>query len=65
MMKAYNGVEWHFFAKHSTYVDAHIYAHTLTPMNARTPYPYEYLRETESKKLNSAGFEIDEVITNE
>jgi hypothetical protein len=25
-----------FFVKHSTNVDAHIYAHTLTPMNAHT-----------------------------
>jgi hypothetical protein len=34
---------------------AHIYLHTFTPINAHarahTHYPYEYLQETESKKL--------------
>jgi hypothetical protein len=44
-----------------TDVDAHIYAHTLTPMNARRSYPYEHLRETASKKLHPTGLEIDEV----
>jgi hypothetical protein len=32
-----------FFARHNTDLDARIYAHTLTIMNARTPYLYEHL----------------------
>jgi hypothetical protein len=36
-----------------------------TPMNGwtHTSYPYEQLRETESHKIDPAGFEIDEVNT--
>jgi hypothetical protein len=34
-------------------------------MNARTPYPYEHLRETASKKQEThlVGLKIDEVAT--
>jgi hypothetical protein len=52
-----------FFAKYNTDVDANIYAHTLTPMNAHTTYLYEHLRETVSKKLHPRGLEIDEITT--
>jgi hypothetical protein len=39
------------------------YVQTLTPINAhtRTPYPYDHLRETESKKLYPTGIKIDKV----
>jgi hypothetical protein len=52
---------WYFSATYNA--DAHKHACTLTPMNARTPYPYEHLRETTSKKLYSTGLEINEVNT--
>jgi hypothetical protein len=32
-----------FFAKHSTNIDAYIYAHILTPMNAHQSYSYKHL----------------------
>jgi phage replication-related protein YjqB (UPF0714/DUF867 family) len=52
-----------FFAKHNTYVDVHIYAHILTPMNAHRSYLYEHLRDTTSKKLHLTSLEIDEATT--
>jgi hypothetical protein len=39
-----------FFAKYSAIKDAHTYVHTLTPIDARTPYAYEHLQKTASKK---------------
>ena len=38
---------YYLFFEHTTEASAHIHAHTLIPMNARTLYLYEHLRKTE------------------
>jgi hypothetical protein len=49
------------FFKHSTDINAHIYVYTLISINARTPYPCEYLRETASKKFHLTGL-VDKIL---